>query len=155
MATVQKRGDVTIMLLGPGKNFLNYRRAVKGELQGKGYNVLIMEDERDDAMQIGLDAKFLDLVNREPNLHVAFFHTGARMDAVIFEIGCLVYHYGSISIGNKLRILYDKGYDWAEATAYINTLLERIPRVEIDETKPHRKASAIIHRAVLYLKNNR
>lgn len=152
MATLEKRSDVTIMLLGPGNQFLAYRRSVRDELELMGYKVIIMEEVKGKASDGGIDGKFERIVScDDPTIFVAIFHKGAAMDAVIFEIGCINCHYGTHDIGKKLRFLYDKGYDLKNATAYIGTLLPKIPCVEIDESKSYAKASEIIHNFVVNL----
>ncbi len=101
-----------LLLLGPGQNLLDYRRKIKNELVRKyGYNrrdIIIMEDIRSKRYDIGIDEKFERILKYyDPMLVVALFHRKARMDGVIFEIGCLCDLYGTRNIGHRLRFLTD------------------------------------------------
>jgi hypothetical protein len=133
------------MLLGHG-TCLDFRRKVRRELRNKGYNVMIMEDDKETKNEARLDVKFEKIMNRYEPVFVAFFLKGAKsMEGVIFEIGCICCKYGCERLGDRLMLLSNKKYDWDRRTAYISNLLPRVIKDEFDETKRHHKASERIH----------
>ena len=137
------------MLLGPGE-FIQIRKKVQRELVRLGYNVIIMEDIREEITDVGLDEKFERIMKGFAPLFIAFFHKEAKnMEGVIFEIGCICCKYGCRKIGKRLRLLADKKYDWDKRTPYINTLFSRVVKDEFDESKSHHKASKRIHNFVV------
>jgi hypothetical protein len=92
-----------------------------------------------------LDKKFETIIKKyNPKLIVAFFMSGALMDAVLFEIGFLCGRYGTDNIVNRLRFIYDKNYDFTNTTKYIGNLMPRIRCAPINETDFYFKASTVI-----------
>ena len=77
-----------------------------------------MEEVADQLTDSGIDEKFGRIADTyDPALFIAFFHSNKRsrpvnMEAVIFEIGYICGKYGSRHIGERLRILSEKKYDW-------------------------------------------
>ena len=145
----RKPNDMTLMLLGPGE-FLNHRKIVKNELSAQGYTILIMEEIEDVKSDTGMDDKFQRITKEHAaSLFIAFFYKRTRMDAVLFEIGCICCKYGPDRVSKKLRLLGEKKFDWDKATAYIKTLFPKAPRDEFDDSKPYSKASERIRFFVL------
>ncbi len=143
----QKPG--VLLLLGPGQNLLDYRRKIKNELVRKyGYNrrdIIIMEDIRSKRDDTGIDEKFERILKYyDPMLVIALFHRKARMDGVIFEIGCLCGLYGTRNIGHRLRFLTESGYNFKATTPYITTLFPKIRNVSFDDSKEYTKPAKLI-----------
>jgi hypothetical protein len=141
------------MLLAPGKEHLTYRKKVKRELIKKfGYkskNIIIMEQIETVTEIKSLDKKFETIIKKyDPQLIVAFFMSGAFMDAVLFEIGFLCGRYGADNIENRLRFVYDDANTFKNTTKYIGTLLPRVKNSLIDESYRQFKASDVIDRFV-------
>lgn len=130
------------MLLGPWTS-IEFRRKVKRQLRKRGYNVIIMEDDKTIRENM-LDIKFDIITKRYEPLFIAFFLKG-RMDGVIFEIGYLCGKYGIESISDELLFISTMGYDWSKTTSYIDVLIPRVTKDEFDESKSYRKASERIH----------
>jgi hypothetical protein len=133
------------MLLGPG-SYLQYRQKVRLDLLNMGYKrVLIMEDLK-RCGHGGINEKFEWIIREyDPRLFVAFFHKESHMDAVIFEIGCLLCKFGSQNIGKKLRFIFEKGFDDSSlTTAYIKDLLSNVARVYFDELEEHHRSAELI-----------
>lgn len=111
-----------------------------------------MEEIVDRLTDKSLDDKYHRIIKEyDPTLFVAFFHRGAKMDGVTFELGWLCCKYHSNRLGRRLRILYETGYKWKETTAYISDLFFSVPKVEFNESKRYSKASQCIHKCVLRL----
>ncbi|MFY9796324.1 MAG: hypothetical protein WBF33_01015 [Candidatus Nitrosopolaris sp.] len=149
-----------MMLLGAGnqgedmaKRYLEYRRSIRLELIEMGYKkVMIMEDELGKFLDISLDDKFHRIVKEyDPRLFIAFFHDGARMDGVTFELGWLCSHYTAIELEKRLLIFNERDYNWNMTTWYIPSLFPNMGPVTVDESHPCLKASVLINRRVLHL----
>jgi hypothetical protein len=144
----EKRGDVTIMLLGSYER-LRFRRKVKQELLEMGFKgVIIMEDLQKDKKNLdygSLDEKFESIVKEyNPKLFVAIFHKKAvNFSGVIFEIGWLCGRLRSKAIHTKLRFLFEMGYN-LETSAYIKALFTKVPRLDFDESNKYDKCSELI-----------
>lgn len=145
--------DAVLMLLGSGeRQHLEFRKKVRDELVEKGFKkIIIMEENVDREYEdVSLDGKLRRIIEgSDPDLFVAFFSKDARMDGVAFELGWLCCKYYVIGIDEKIRILFDRAFDWSETTSYIPSLFVRIPIVPFDESKPYEKASIIIEKSVL------
>jgi hypothetical protein len=144
---VRKAG--VLLLLGPGQNLLDHRRKIKNELVRKyGYkhqDIIIMEDIPDKRDDTGIDEKFERIFkDYDPMLVIALFHRKARMDGVIFEIGCLCGLYGTRNIGQRLRLLIESGYDFKAMTPYITTLFPKIRHVPFDDSKEYTNPAKLI-----------
>ncbi|MGC1931049.1 MAG: hypothetical protein WA667_18930 [Candidatus Nitrosopolaris sp.] len=144
--------DVTVMLLGSGQQqYLDHRKQVRTQIIESGIkNVVIMEEETDKLEDISLDDKFRRITNEQnPELYIAFFHNGAPMDGVTFELGwlCCKYHEGGLN--ERLRILTEKGYNWHETTAYVPSLIPKVLKNEFDDSEPYSKASAVVSKWAL------
>jgi hypothetical protein len=143
-----RKHDV-LLLLGPGQNLLDHRRKIKNDLVCKyGYNrrdIIIMEDIRAKRDDTGIDEKFERILKYyDPMLVIALFHRKARMDGVIFEIGCLCGLYGTRNIGQRLRFLTESGYNFKAMTPYITTLFPKIHSVPFDDSKEYAKPAKLI-----------
>jgi hypothetical protein len=143
-----EKESVKLFLLGPGNDFLEYRRRVKHELLDIGYykdeNIAIMEDKKDNILDISIVEKFERTVQDfDRTLVIAFFHKRARIHAVMFEIGFICCKYGAYNVHQKLRVLHEKRYNF-EKNAYIKTLFPTTPKLEFDDEKEYSKASKMI-----------
>jgi hypothetical protein len=140
------------MLLGPGE-YIDYRKKVRIELIEMGITgVILMEDEIDKLKDISLDDKFHRIINeKNPSLFIAFFHNGARMDGVIFELGWLCCKYPATALNQKLKFLTEKNCDLSKRTPYISSMLQRVLKCEFDDSKPYSKASERISKWVFGL----
>src|SRR5437660_11600743 len=99
------------MLLGPGV-FVDFRKRVRKELRKKGYNVILMEDDKETEQETRLDVKLQIIMKRYEPVFIAFFLEEAEnMEGVIFEIGCICCKYGK-RIHDRLMLLSNKNYDW-------------------------------------------
>ncbi|HYA84510.1 MAG TPA: hypothetical protein VEH06_13850 [Candidatus Bathyarchaeia archaeon] len=152
--------DETVMLLGAGnqgediaERYLDYRKRIRLELIELGYKkVMIMEDELGKFLDISLDDKFHRIVKEyDPRLFIAFFHIGARMDGVTFEIGWLCSHYNANELEKRLLIFNERDYKWNMTTWYISSLFPNTGPVTVDESDPRLKASVLINQRVLHL----
>jgi hypothetical protein len=150
----------TLMLLGAGnqgndkeKQYLEYRKMVRLELIEMAYQkVVIMEDVLAKLKDISLDDKFRRIVQEyDPRLFIAFFHNGARMDGVTFELGWLCSYYTAMELEQRLQIYSERDYDWNNTTGYIPSLFPNIGPVPFDESDPRFKASELINNRVLHL----
>jgi hypothetical protein len=94
-----------VLLLGPGRAHLKYRRKLKKELVRRyHYNdedVVVMEDVKDVREDAGIEPV---LKEYNPMLVIAFFHKEARMDSVMFEIGFLCGFHGTKILGINLGL---------------------------------------------------
>jgi hypothetical protein len=137
------------MLLAPGKQHLTYRKKVKKELIEKFHykpeNIIIMEQLKNLKNVKRLDKKFEIIIKEyDPQLIVAFFMTGAFMDAVLFEIGFLCGKYNTDKIEARLRFVHDRRYMFDKTTRYIGTLLPSVKHSPINESDGYFKASTVI-----------
>ena len=140
---------VKLFLLGPGKDFLDYRRRVRQELLNTGYykdeNIVIMEDLEKNILDVSIVEMFERTVREfDPTLFIAFFHKRAKMDAVMFEIGFICCRYGSYNVHRKLRLLHEKKYNFNKMSAYIKTLFPITPYLAFDDEIEYTRASRII-----------
>jgi hypothetical protein len=121
------------------------------DLRNRGYtNVFIMEGVEDVEDEKTLDEKFARIIDqRRPELIFAFFHPDVRMDAVIFEIGWLCGRYTSAAISKKLRVIYEKEYDFYTTTAYIRSLLPMAASSPFNPSDPVETAAFVIHKLVI------
>lgn len=146
--------DIILMLLGSGQQqYLKHREEVRTHLLEDGIKkVIIMEEEMDKLKDISLDDKFHRIIEEQnPALYIAFFHKGAPMDGVTFELGWLCCKYHDSGLKHRLRILTEKDYAWHETTAYLPSLMPKVLKNEFDESKPYSRASQIIGKWVLDL----
>jgi hypothetical protein len=145
-----EKESVKLFLLGPGKDFLDYRRRVKQELLNTGYykeeNIIIMEDLKKSLLDASIVEMFERIVREfDPTLIIAFFHKRAKkMDAVMFEIGFICCRYGAYNVHEKLRLLYEKKYNFDKTSAYIQTLFPFTPNFGFDDKKEYSRASKMI-----------
>ncbi len=101
------------MLLGPGE-FLSLRKKARRELRGKGYNV-IMEDDEETKYETRLDIRFKKIMSHYDPVFIALFPTKAKnMEAVVFEIGCICCAYAGEEIGERLLLLSNKKYNYCK-----------------------------------------
>ena len=123
------RGDVTLMLLGSSEK-LDYRKRLRRKLLRMGYHEIIImesvkEKSRKDLEYDSLDEKFAWIIReKRPKLIIAIFHKETKDNGIIFEIGWLCGKFGSRRIIDKLRLLFEEGYDLKseQVTAYISSL---------------------------------
>jgi hypothetical protein len=143
-----------IMLLGAGGEYLQARRKIRLELEGIGYNnVIIMEDSTDIPTDRSLDEKFGRILKDDvPAFFFAIFHNGARMDGVTFELGWLCSIFTASKMSKRLRILHEEKYRWTATTAYIRSLFTNVPHIPFNESNPYSKASAYIDKCIMYMK---
>jgi hypothetical protein len=149
--------DITLMFLGSARcKPLQHRRDVKNDVMKFGYkdfgykDIIIMEDIKDEDADKSLDDKFRRITEKfNINFFIAFFHNDFKMDGVAFELGWLCCKYNIIELSKRLRIIYERNYDWENTTAYIPDLFHSVPRVEFDEEKNYSKASQCIHKMIL------
>jgi hypothetical protein len=62
---------LTLMLLGPGDSLV-FRRCVRRELGRKGYDVIIMEDDKGTKHETRLDVKFEKIMKQYDPVFIAF-----------------------------------------------------------------------------------
>lgn len=143
----KKRGDVTLMLLGSSER-LSYRKRVKRDLLKMKFKKIIIMEEKRDLDYGSLDEKFESIVGKQkPDLYFAIFHNNAKnINGVIFEIGWLCGRFSSKTIGNKLKFMFEIGYDFKKekTAAYIQALFNKITRVNFDDSKKYYKCSELI-----------
>jgi hypothetical protein len=120
MSTKTIFSELTLMLLGSRKK-VRLRHRIKDTLVKKGYaeeNIVIMEDIKDGERY--LNEKFGSILDKyTPRLFFAFFHKGANMDGVIFELGWICGKYNPKEISERLRIVSELDYNWKNTTRYI------------------------------------
>jgi len=138
-------------VLGPGGAHLAYRRRVREELIGKGYERIVLMESTDEVFtDVTLDNKFRRIIaDFNPVLIFAFFLAGARMDGVTFELGWLCGNYSALELRSKLKILEQKNYDFSATTPYVEDLFGRVNRIILDESHARSKASTRIHKCAI------
>lgn len=153
--------DLVVMLLGSSKE-VPFRRTIKRKLVATGLekkNVIIMEDVKKLKKNFDygdLDEKFEWIVsNLQPKLIFVIFHKKVRnIDGVIFEIGWLCGRLRANNLSEKLRFLFEKGYNLDKTPSYIEALFIKIKQAPFDESKDYRKCSdQIINMINPYLKS--
>lgn len=142
--------NTPILLLGP-LDRLKHRQNVKKELVEMGYqNIIIMESADAHPSEVTLDIKFSSIIRNFEPLVIAFFHKDSRMDGVTFEIGWLCCNYNADELGNKLKILAEKGYDWSSTTSYVEDLFSLINNRLFDEAREKHKSASLINQFALH-----
>jgi hypothetical protein len=147
--SIPKQKRAIVLLLGPGRVHLNYRKKVRDELikdyEYKLKDIVIMEDIKDIRNDTGIDEKYERILkDYDPVLVIAFFHRKARMDAVLFEIGFLCGFYGTRNIGHRLNILHESKFNFKNVTSYIKTLFPKIHYVPFDDSNKYMKSAKLI-----------
>jgi hypothetical protein len=152
--------NIVVMLLGSSKE-LTFRRIIKRKLVATGLekrNVIIMEDVKKLKRNFDygdLDEKFEWIMsNLKPKLIFVIFHKKVRnIDGVIFEIGWLCGKLRANILSEKLRFLFEKGYNLDKTPSYIQALFIKIRQAPFDESNDYRKCSdQIINMINPYLK---
>lgn len=128
---------------------MDFRKKVRRELRTKGYNVIIMEDNKETKNEMRLDVRFQKITERYEPVFIAFFLKEAKnMEGVVFEIGWICCKYGK-RIADRLMLLSNKRYDWDKRTPYMNNLIPRVITAEFDEIIKYHKASQRIDNFVV------
>jgi len=139
----QGKKDFVVFLLGPGypEITLDFRKAVKNELEGQGYNAVIMRDvdftPNPDSANTLRD-KFWHIIKcYHIELFICIFPGDGQTHAVIQEVGYVEEHCGSETATRLFRFCFSDDFSVLEnIPQYTKNLFSGVNTVRYCELNP-------------------